>query len=345
MRDKMTYKKQIEILKSNDTEAFMDVLIDISNYFDKLDKENYNELITVLRECHKNNNTFHSKYFIISTIYDVVVKSGVCDEDTSEYLIGILKDGTDSEKYWAIKTLTIIKNKLLYDLFLEIIYGDEDISVKAITVKSLSKISKQTFDRNLVKDTDQWNEEDIRYQEIKEWDKSGRSKGVGYTYPLIHETVLNPTNKEQKIISKLHKKFRDEEEEVDLAYIENHFVIAKEEDIEKIQENITLPLKYLEFLKLYSPINMEIEKGLYTYKLFGAHELLDMQVGYAIDHNHQALYGWNQDYFVIGERFGDPISINLKDEPLNIYISSHGVGTWKYKKISNDLYDFLKKIS
>lgn len=95
--------------------------------------------------------------------------------------------------------------------------------------------------------------------------------------------------------------------------------------------NNKIPKSYIEFIKKYNPINVEIVfKDLNALILFPYEDLDNVQKEYGIDGN----------YFVFGSINGDPVFFNEN----TVCIAKHGQGIWDFEIISNSFIDYIEHI-
>ena len=78
--------------------------------------------------------------------------------------------------------------------------------------------------------------------------------------------------------------------------------------------------------------------------LYGAHDLIDGQAGYAFVSEEESGNDWPENFIVIATCNADPfcIDISLKNSP--IYYAVHGTGTWEFEEAFSSLTAFLKSL-
>ncbi|PIE24052.1 MAG: hypothetical protein CSA62_04395 [Planctomycetota bacterium] len=84
-------------------------------------------------------------------------------------------------------------------------------------------------------------------------------------------------------------------------------------------------------------------------RLFGVAELADAQLGFSVGPQGHPLWGeapgdWLRSWLVIGEddEHGDPIFIDLAQEPLPVYTAIVGEGTWEPVAIATSFESFVQ---
>lgn len=78
-------------------------------------------------------------------------------------------------------------------------------------------------------------------------------------------------------------------------------------------------------------------------QIYGLDELMDHQVGYRLDaKSGQPSAFWKQDNYVIGDSGANPFSIGSTGV---IFYSIHGLGTWDYTKVADDVAMFFDAVA
>lgn len=124
--------------------------------------------------------------------------------------------------------------------------------------------------------------------------------------------------------------------------------------LDKIMEEIcsrwNLPKNYIEFLNnnkdnIYTDVGDE-ESDLYSYgddiEIYGATGLIEGQLGYSYNPIQKAVIeDWNPDYIVIANCNADPYCIDISLDNSPVYYAMHGIGEWRFKKVSESLEEFF----
>lgn len=124
--------------------------------------------------------------------------------------------------------------------------------------------------------------------------------------------------------------------------------------LDKIMEEIcsrwNLPKNYIEFLNnnkdnIYTDVSDE-ESDLYSYgddiEIYGATGLIEGQLGYSYNPIQKAVIeDWNPDYIVIANCNADPYCIDISLDNSPVYYAMHGIGEWRFKKVSESLEEFF----
>lgn len=120
--------------------------------------------------------------------------------------------------------------------------------------------------------------------------------------------------------------------------------------IAEIEKHWKLPSKYLKFLKDYSPKDIHLigVDFMNDLNLYGASELIEKQIGYAWDEDHQIFEEWPENLVVIGDDGADPYCLDLDaiengDAP--ILRALHGEGTWDFEQYADSFEHFLHKLT
>ncbi len=249
------------------------------------------------------------------------------------------------EGYWIVSLVAKLVKKDAYEFLIDVIESDDIVEIRSNAMKNLAMVSKQQFDRNLPKDPGHWKHTDIRISELDEWIGKGCPDGPGYTPPTLDGALFNPTNKFEKLVSKLNDKLKKDQDTSDYSSYNNFLVVPSEEKFKEIIGKYNIKGAYSEFLKRFSPCKATIVKGGYEILLYGVDDIAENQVGYAVDHNNSALDGWPDNYLVIADKFADPYCIDITKEDSKVFYAKHGEGEWKFKKAYNSFVDFLEYLA
>lgn len=197
-----------------------------------------------------------------------------------------------------------------------------------------------------------WKETDLRLSELRAWAKGGYRTGKGYSKPRRHPSLNKPKTTFEKIVSRLDKKLaKKRDEHQDMADPTEWLALAAPGDIRRIKARWDLPSNYLDFLKRFSPIKVTItSRRFYNhFQLFGAGELIEAQDGYSFNPMQQKpIEDWPSHLIVVANHGGDPYVLDLsqsdsKDAP--VYTAEHGVGTWKFRRVTKSFRDFLETLA
>ena len=249
-----------------------------------------------------------------------------------------------NESYFAIYGYGYLMKKEAYEKLLSIVFGDYPLELRALSIKLISYISNQTFDRGLHKDVAYWSEKDLRLSEIEEWKNNGCLDGEGYKPPIQDEALKDPKTKLEKAVAKLQIKLEklrsDNPSEQD-----EYLVVADKEKLDAVLKKYPLNGMYLEFLTRFSPQKVSMFKFCSCLTLYGVDDILDYQLGYSVDDNGNLLEGWPDGYLVIADGDSDPYCINLNEKDGGVYFARHGEGEWKFEKVYNSLSTFLTNLA
>ncbi len=320
-------KYEKKLLKAKDYNHYIDEMIDI---------------------IERNRIGFHNGYLMACILRNVDFDS--FEYDKKDALFDKLKKRyyhlhERSESYWIVRFVSKLVHKDAYDFLIDVIKSEKALEVKANAMKSLAMVSKQPFDRNLPKDPGFWKQTDIRMQELDQWIEGGCSDGPGYSPPRLDDALFNPTNDFEGAVSKLNAKLINVQDTSDYSSYDNFLIIPNEDQYNAVMEKYDIQGVYAEFLKRFSPCKVTVTKGMYEILMYGVYDLIENQVGYAVDQSGNALEGWPKNYLVIADRFADPYCIDLTNEESKVFFASHGEGDWKFKKVYNSFVEFLEYLA
>jgi hypothetical protein len=302
----------------------------------------------ILAEYMVNGQVEHMRDFACSSLAEIV-------DDSDSELAAHFDDGISDEsiRYWSIlgyaNTLGSKSYKKLTKLVRDKTLPIED---RAHAVKCLSSLSQQTFDRLLPDDPGEWEEGDIRLEEIVSWAKSGYPDGAGHALPTRHPALDNPVTSLEKTASRLDKRLAKKRSKgQDAANPSNWIAVAGNSEVDEITSRWKLPSVYLDFLTRFSPVQVNIASKRFWnggLQLFGASELIEAQHGYSFNPvKKKAIRGWPKSYLVIASHGGDPFVLDLKasegtDAP--VLTAEHGTGKWEFEEVEDSFEAFLKSL-
>ena len=302
-------------------------------------------VLEIFIDYTKKGKLLHWRSFLMTDIIDLIEENEKIDYFEWTLTVPELT-------YWGIDGLLKSNGKKSYLKLVDLIVSDiQSIENRAKAIKSISLISKQTFDRGLPKDPGYWHKEDLRIEEIEKWQKEGYKDGQGYSIPKLHFSLEDPKNELEKAVAKLNKKleiYRNKSQ--DLSNPTNWLVVADETDILNIQNIWTLPENYLVFLKYYSPLKVFIKnkKHFPGLNFYGASTLIKSQNGYAFNPiTNKIIEDWPTNFVVIADSGADPFCIDIsqiKDNDAPVYTSIHGTGKWEFELYTDSFLAFLKEL-
>jgi hypothetical protein len=291
--------------------------------------------------------TFH-RGSSISALLNVINEN---DKYLANDLIGLIKSSDSSIVYWTIPCILTVLGTEGYPYVTEVVNNRNfDTGTRASAIKELSKKSKQRFDRGLPSEPGEWQESELRTDEVNQWVLNGYADGESYKIPERSPLLDNPVTEIDILASKLDKKL-EKDRGADLADPSNWLVQARVEDIASISEKwVNLPKDYLYFIKNFSPLNVTIYSNKFVdyLSLYGASDLILHQEGYAYDPIHKKiLTDWPEEYVVIGDDGANPFVLDLNQSDgrdTAVYFAYHGEGDWDFKLHSKSFKAFLSKI-
>jgi hypothetical protein len=306
------------------------------------------KVINIFTDYAKRGEIIHWRAFLMTDIIELVHENEAQYVEFFEWTITI-----PELAYWGIDGLLKTNGKEAYNKIIALINKENlSLEVRGKAIKSISKYSKQAFDRALPEDPGYWNLDDLRLSEILKWQQNGYADGIGYSEPKLHPSLKNPKSTLEKVISKLDKKLKViRSKNQDLSNPSNWLAIANDSDILNIEKKWTLPENYLLFLKNFSPILVFIsgEKYFQDLKLYGANDLIEAQNGYSFNTaTQEAITDWPDNFIVIADSGSDPYCIdigNIKNNDSPIYTSIHGTGKWEFELYTDSFIEFLKELA
>ena len=232
---------------------------------------------------------------------------------------------------------------------------DESLPVedRAQAVKCLATSSGQPFDRQLPSDPGEWEETDLRIDEVAAWSHADYPDGGGHTLPTRDPALDKPRTKLEKAAGQLDKRLAKERaRQQDPAAPTNWLAVASDTDLDAVTARWDLPSVYLDFLTRFSPIQVLVKKKQFWnggLQLFGAAELIEAQDGYAFDPvKKRPLRDWPADYVVIASHGGDPFVLDLSSsngEDAPVLTAEHGTGEWDFEPFAESFEKFLKTLA
>lgn len=291
----------------------------------------------------------HVRDFACSSLAELVDHS---DKELAPRFEEGLED--DAIQYWCVLGYARTRGRKAYGKLTNIAL-DKSLSaeVRAQAVKCLSSSSGQPFDRKLPVDPGEWEESDIRGDEIAAWSKAGYPSGTGHPSPVRHPALDRPESGLERAASRLDKRLaKQRRNEQDPADPTNWLVVAEAESLDEITSRWKLPSLYLDFLTRFSPMKVTLEDKRFSnggLELFGAGELINAQEGYAYNPvKRKAIRGWPKGYVVIAAHGGDPYVLDLSSSnghEAPVLTAEHGTGSWDFEPYADSFEQFLKSLA
>ena len=343
MTDNIIEKLRQQLFDETDGNKFSKLKDKLLKNYSTTDREN---ILEIFIDYTENGKLLHWRKFLMTDIIELAKENE--NTDYFEWTLTI-----PELTYWGIDGLLKTNGKKSYAKLVDLILSDtQPIENKSKAIKSISRISKQTFDRSLPKDPGYWKKEDLRIEEIKKWQKDGYRDGQGYSVPTTHTSLENPKTEFEKVVAKLNRKLEiKRKKNQDLSNPTNWLTIADETDMLSIENKWTLPENYLQFLKCYSPLKVLINNKKYFQglNLYGATTLIKSQQGYSCNPvTNEQIEDWPENFVVIADAGADPYCIDInqiKDNDAPIYTSMHGTGKWEFEIYADSFLAFLKELA
>lgn len=310
---------------------------------EKINTENREIILNSLMEYVKIGQVKHIREFILIDLVELVKNN---EKKYADFFKNYIEIDYSNKSYWSIKGYVKAAGEDSYEFLSRIVLDSRSsFKNKIVIIRELAKHSNNTFDNEIPKNPKLWKEKYINYKEFEDWIFGGYEIGNGYKEPCRHESLDNPKDENEIVLSKIDKKLKIlRNKKQDLSNPSNYLAIASEEDIKKITKKFRIPENYLTFLKRYSPINAELTNNDFgIVSIYGAHNLIKNQEGYSYNpitkHN---IKEWDRKFLVIADSAVNPFCIDMTLENSPIYFAYHGTGTWDFNIVYDNLIDFLK---
>lgn len=308
------------------------------------------EAVQALAQYMNSGAVIGSRWFAAAELSDLVPYDGI---DCSQVFLGGLVNSETrySSIIGLIKSLGAAAYPHLVALALDPNIPREE---RARAIVELSSYSSQPFDRGTDRNLSKWRDIDFRIDEIENWRDSGFPSGMGCEQPLRDPGLDSPKTSLEQAAASFDSllsvaRAKDRRNRTNPA---NYLSPANQKDLLAISRKWVLPQKYLEFLTRFSPNNIICQLKLPGYgpsfSFYSASELIDAQVGYAVQPTQEPIECWPEDYLCIGDAFADPFVLDLSnivegDSP--VLTAKHGQGIWDFRKYSRSFEAFLGRIT
>jgi SMI1/KNR4 family protein SUKH-1 len=224
------------------------------------------------------------------------------------------------------------------------------VADRACAIKQLAIHSHQSFDRRLPADPGQWREADLRLEELRAWVAKGFPEGEGYPTPIRDLALDQPVTHFEQMMARLDRILaRERAARQDAANPSNWLAAVDPANIAVIMQRWSLPAQYLDFLTRFSPVDISVYSDLFInwLQLYGAHDLISGQRGYATDMSDQPLPDWPAHLLVIGRDGGDPYVLDLAqadEDDAPVYTAMEGSGEWRWSQVAPSFHEFIEQI-
>ncbi|MBI1831812.1 MAG: SMI1/KNR4 family protein [Planctomycetes bacterium] len=254
-------------------------------------------------------------------------------------------------RFWCILGYLHAAGRSAYG---ELVRLAEDASMplehRAFAIRCLSRFAKQPFDRNL-SDPSRWSETDLRLSEVRAWSETGCPDGEPPRL-VRHAALDKPATAFERIVSRLDQKARKRRKgRGQDSPSTSGFAPAASSDLERIAARWKLPDVYADFLARFSPVDVVLQarrlpRGVH---LFGAHELIDCQNGFACSPiDGQALGDWPAPMLVVASHDGAPFVLDLakcKAGDAPVFVGKRREEGWKFSRAANSFAEFLEELA
>ena len=302
-------------------------------------------IIENIMKYSEQTHLSHLKSLVIPSINEIVKES---ENQYAGFYKSKIEHGDNEEAYYAIEGYAKVMQKTSYDYLVETLLSRKlDMECEALIVCELSHLSNQPFDKDSPYEKREWKDGDLKLADIEKWRKDGYPDGKGYEEPIVHKCLQNPITPEEKIYAELNNRLKKRREQgKDKAHTAYWLIQADETDIETINNTLKPPANYLDFLMKASPLNVEMNlKDYGLVFLYGAHNLLDGQLGYSVvPETDGETSDWPKNFIVIATCEADPFCIDISQANSPVYYAMHGMDEWDFEEVFDSLADFLKAL-
>ncbi|MBM3992588.1 MAG: SMI1/KNR4 family protein [Planctomycetes bacterium] len=237
------------------------------------------------------------------------------------------------------------------EAYVELVGIAEDATVpiehRAYAIRCLSRFSEQSFDRNLPEPS-RWREADLRLTELRAWADAGYPDGA--PPPIVRHPALDqPTTAFERTVCRLDQKLKKRQKPRNKPRC--WLAPGSAGDLERIAARWKLPDVYRDFLTRFTPVQVLLPARRLPYgvHVFGAHELIECQSGYACSPiDETPLSDWPAHLLVIASHNGDPFVLDLArvangDAP--VLVGERGKDAWKFRRVATSFAEFLEELA
>lgn len=256
--------------------------------------------------------------------------------------------------YWAVDGLLKTAGaQALPALVAVAVDAQRPCEVRAKAVKALALHSGQGFDRDLPSDPGYWRPQDLRLNELIQWQQDGYPQGGGYAAPVTPPALHAPATALERAAAALDQRLAAHRaRQQDPAQPSHWLAPAADEHMQPLRARWPLPAAYATFLRQFSPLRvrgLSLPGAAAALDLYGAAELETGQIGYAIDgRSAKPLNTWPAHLLVIATAEGDPYVLDLSaqaDGDAPVLRAPHGAGEWAFEKVAESFVDFLRMLA
>lgn len=314
----------------------------------KIASKNEEKRSFIVENLMKYSNETSMNHLQSLTVTDINRLVRIGERQYEDFYRNKIESSDNTGAYYAIEGYTKVMQKSSYEYLVETLFSRKlDMECNALIVCELSHLSNNPFDQGSPWEKREWKDSDLKLDEISVWKEAGYPDGSGYEDPIVHPCLLNPNSPEEKVYVRLDNKLaKKREKNTDKAHLTNWLVQGNKDDIERIKNELNVPDNYFDFLMKASPLNVEIKlKGYGPTVLYGAHELVQMQGGYAFNPmDNKKIEDWPENYIVIASCFADPFCIDRSQNNSPVYYAMHDTDKWEFEETYSSLLEFLKAL-
>jgi hypothetical protein len=304
--------------------------------------------VPVLVEYASSGPLDHVRTYACARLVDLLPKG---DTAYASFFQAGLSD--PSLTYWSIQGLVRVSGEssfpALSQFALDATHRVED---RGKAMREMALLSGQRFIQGLPSDPGHWTTTDLPIHELQDWAAAGFPPGPGFSPPARHPLLDEPKSRLDHIASQLDAKLAKlRKANQDPVNPSNWLVPALESELAAIQARWRLPSTYVQFLRDFSPLKVQIVSRKYFQglDLYGAAELLAAQDGYSFNPVTQELIdSWPPSHVVIASHAGDPFVLDLSQDRTDdapVLTADHGQGNWDFEQDAPSFITFLERLS
>lgn len=330
---------------------------DAHDQLDRLLRADPNQSIPVLMDYSTKGSINHVRASAVARLVDLVPRA---DTAYASFFEAGLSDPVLA--YWSLEGLARTAGRSSYVALTRFaLDAAQSVEARGKAIRELALVSGQDFVRGLGSDPGHWRESDLPIGRVEAWAAAGFPDGAGFAPPARHPSLDAPQTALDQCASRLEAKLATmRAKRQDPMNPTNWLVPASPVDLSLVEARWKLPVTYLEFLRKFSPLKVNIESRRYYQglDLYGAADLPAAQHGYAFNPlTQEPIDGWPEAYLVVANHAGDPYVMDLSsgatddapiltarhDEPAAL-IGDRLEAGWRFKREAPSFSVFLERL-
>ena len=330
---------------------------DAHDQLDRLLRADPELSIPVLMDYATKGSIDHVRTSAVARLVKLVPKGGTAHA-------GFFEAGLSDPAlaYWSLEGLARTAGRASYPALARFALDDaQRTEARGKAIREVALVSGQDFARGLGPDPGHWRESDLPIGRVEAWAAAGFPDGAGFAPPARHPSLDAPQTALDQLASRLEAKLaKIRAKGQDPMNPSNWLVPASPGDLSSVEARWKLPAIYLEFLRKFSPlkVNIESRRHYQGLDLYGAADLLAAQNGYSFNPvTQEPIDGWPEAYVVVANHAGDPYVMDLSsgatddapiltashDEPAALIGDRFEAG-WRFKREAPSFYAFLERL-